>query len=129
MSRTSYPLKLPHSIKVAAARLAREDGVSLNQWIAVAVAEKVEAAATAAAVAVVAKAVVAMAAAAAAVVVKALAAAVHVKTAVPQAETTIDRTCLSNLLKQKGLVTSSPFFYGRCVGTSKALTRPCKTKR
>jgi hypothetical protein len=41
MSRTSYPLKLPHSIKAAAARLAREDGVSLNQWIAVAVAEKV----------------------------------------------------------------------------------------
>ena len=29
------------SIKAAAARLAKEDGVSLNQWIAVAVAEKV----------------------------------------------------------------------------------------
>jgi len=48
MSRTSYPLKLPHSIKAAAARLAREDGVSLNQWIAVAVAEKVGVAETAA---------------------------------------------------------------------------------
>jgi len=29
------------SIKKAAQRLAREDGVSLNQWIAAAVAEKV----------------------------------------------------------------------------------------
>ena len=35
------PLKLPLSIKKAAQRLAKEDGVSLNQWIAVAVAEKV----------------------------------------------------------------------------------------
>jgi hypothetical protein len=34
-------LKLPLSIKKAAQRLAKEDGVSLNQWIAVAVAEKV----------------------------------------------------------------------------------------
>ena len=41
MSRASYPLKLPVSIKEAAARLAREDGVSLNQWIAVAIAQKI----------------------------------------------------------------------------------------
>ncbi len=41
MSRATYPLKLPISIKKAAQRLAKEDGVSLNQWIAVAVAEKV----------------------------------------------------------------------------------------
>lgn len=41
MSRATYPLKLPLSTKRAAARLAKEDGVSLNQWIAVAVAEKV----------------------------------------------------------------------------------------
>ena len=41
MSRGTYPLKLPLSIKKAAQRLAKEDGVSLNQWIAVAVAEKV----------------------------------------------------------------------------------------
>jgi hypothetical protein len=41
MSRATYPLKLPLSIKRAAERLAKEDGVSLNQWIAVAVAEKV----------------------------------------------------------------------------------------
>lgn len=41
MSKSSYPLKLPTSIKTAAQRLAREDGVSLNQWIASAVAEKI----------------------------------------------------------------------------------------
>jgi hypothetical protein len=34
MSKATYPLKLPSSIKAAAARLAKEDGVSLNQWIA-----------------------------------------------------------------------------------------------
>jgi hypothetical protein len=31
MSKASYPLKLPASVKAAAARLAKEDGVSLNQ--------------------------------------------------------------------------------------------------
>lgn len=41
MSRNTYPLKLPASIKDAAARLAKEDGVSLNQWIASAVAQKI----------------------------------------------------------------------------------------
>jgi hypothetical protein len=41
MSRAIYPLKLPVSIKKAAQRLAKEDGVSLNQWIAAAVAQKV----------------------------------------------------------------------------------------
>jgi hypothetical protein len=41
MSRSPYPLRLPLSIKKAAQRLAKEDGVSLNQWIAAAVAEKV----------------------------------------------------------------------------------------
>ena len=41
MSKATYPLKLPLSIRKAAQRLAKEDGVSLNQWIAVAVAEKV----------------------------------------------------------------------------------------
>ena len=41
MSRATYPLKLPASIKRAAQRLAKEDGVSLNQWIAAAVAQKV----------------------------------------------------------------------------------------
>ena len=48
MNKQSYPLKLPASIKSAAQRLAREDGVSLNQWISVAVAEKIGAVETAA---------------------------------------------------------------------------------
>lgn len=48
MSRATYPLKLPRSMKDAAARLAKEDGVSLNQWIAAAVAEKVGSVETAA---------------------------------------------------------------------------------
>lgn len=48
MSKATYPLKLPASIKAAAARLAKEDGVSLNQWIATAVAQKVGAVETAA---------------------------------------------------------------------------------
>jgi hypothetical protein len=48
MSKATYPLKLPTSIKAAAAKLAKEDGVSLNQWIAAAVAEKVGAVETAA---------------------------------------------------------------------------------
>ena len=41
MSKSTYPLKLPTSVKTAAARLAKADGVSLNQFIAAAVAEKV----------------------------------------------------------------------------------------
>jgi hypothetical protein len=48
MSKATYPLKLPTSIKAAAARLAKEDGVSLNQWIATAVAQKIGAVETAA---------------------------------------------------------------------------------
>lgn len=41
MSKSTYPLKLPRSVKEAAAQLAKADGVSLNQFIASAVAEKV----------------------------------------------------------------------------------------
>jgi len=41
MSKSTCPLKLPSSIKKAAAELAASDGVSLNQFIAAAVAEKV----------------------------------------------------------------------------------------
>ena len=48
MSKSAYPLKLPTSIKTAAQRLAKEDGVSLNQWIAVAIAQKIGAVETAA---------------------------------------------------------------------------------
>jgi hypothetical protein len=45
--KASYPLKFPISLKSAAERLAREDGVSLNPWINVALAEKVGAMETA----------------------------------------------------------------------------------
>ncbi|TCR92074.1 pilus assembly protein HicB [Rhizobium sp. BK376] len=47
MSKATYPLKLPLSVKEAAARLAKQDGVSLNQWIASAVAQKIGAVETA----------------------------------------------------------------------------------
>ena len=40
-TKAAYALKLPHSVKNAAQRLAAIDGVSLNQFIAVAVAEKI----------------------------------------------------------------------------------------
>ncbi|HEX8401898.1 MAG TPA: toxin-antitoxin system HicB family antitoxin [Allosphingosinicella sp.] len=36
----SFPLRLPQSIKSGAQRLAARDGISLNQFIATAVAEK-----------------------------------------------------------------------------------------
>ena len=45
--RYKYPLQLPMSLKDAASRLAREDGVSLNQWIVAAVAQKIGAVETA----------------------------------------------------------------------------------
>ncbi|MCY3841172.1 MAG: pilus assembly protein HicB [Gammaproteobacteria bacterium] len=40
-ARYKYPLKLPASLKETVVRLAKDDGVSLNQWIVVAVAQKV----------------------------------------------------------------------------------------
>lgn len=39
--RYKYPLQLPESLKETATRLAKEDGVSLNQWIVAAVAQKI----------------------------------------------------------------------------------------
>jgi hypothetical protein len=48
MTKAAYPLKLPISMKAAAERLAKEDGVSLNQWISVAIAQKIGAVETAA---------------------------------------------------------------------------------
>lgn len=47
MSKSNYPLKAPASILAAARRAARRDGVSLNQFINTALAEKVAALATA----------------------------------------------------------------------------------
>lgn len=46
--RYKYPLQLPQSLKETASRLAEEDGVSLNQWIVSAVAQKIGAVQTAA---------------------------------------------------------------------------------
>lgn len=44
MKETStYPLRLPRSLKAAVERLAKQDGTSLNQFVAMAVAEKVSA--------------------------------------------------------------------------------------
>jgi hypothetical protein len=44
MSNTStYPLRLPRSVKLAVEKLAKEEGVSLNQFVATAVAEKLTA--------------------------------------------------------------------------------------
>jgi hypothetical protein len=44
---STYPLRLPHSIKAEVERLAKQDGVSVNQFIATAVAEKLSALRTA----------------------------------------------------------------------------------
>ena len=44
MSRTTtYPLRLPRSLKQAVKRLSREEGTSINQFVVLAVAEKVSA--------------------------------------------------------------------------------------
>lgn len=44
MSETStYPLRLPRSVKAAVEQLAREEGISMNQFVATAVAEKLTA--------------------------------------------------------------------------------------
>jgi hypothetical protein len=42
-----YPLRLPRSLKQAVERLSKEDGTSINQFVATAVAEKVSALRTA----------------------------------------------------------------------------------
>ena len=43
----TFPLRLPASLRTAVDRLARDEGTSVNQFIAMAVAEKVSALATA----------------------------------------------------------------------------------
>ena len=43
----TYPLRLPQSLKDAVERLSREDRTSINQFVAMAVAEKVTALETA----------------------------------------------------------------------------------
>jgi hypothetical protein len=46
-ARTTYPLRLPRSIKAEAERRAKDEGTSFNQFVATAVAEKLSAMATA----------------------------------------------------------------------------------
>jgi len=45
---TTYPLRLPRSIKEAVARIAKQEGTSINQFVVMAVAEKLSALETAA---------------------------------------------------------------------------------
>ena len=48
MSETrTYPLRLPKSLKDAVERISKEEGTSINQFVATAVAEKVSAMQTA----------------------------------------------------------------------------------
>lgn len=42
-TNSTYPLRLPRSIKAAVEQLAKEEGISLNQFVATAVAEKLTA--------------------------------------------------------------------------------------
>ena len=44
---STYPLRLPHSIKAALERVAKRDGTSINQFVVTAVAEKIAAMETA----------------------------------------------------------------------------------
>ena len=46
-SQSTYPLRLPKSVKAEVERRAKEDGISINQFIATAVAEKLSAMGTA----------------------------------------------------------------------------------
>jgi len=49
MSESStYPLRLPRSVKAAAEKMAREEGISMNQFVATAATEKLAAMGTAA---------------------------------------------------------------------------------
>jgi hypothetical protein len=38
--QSTYPLRLPHSVKAEVERRAKADGISVNQFVATAVAEK-----------------------------------------------------------------------------------------
>jgi len=41
--RSTYPLRLPRSIKAEVERRAKEDGIGVNQFVATAIAEKLAA--------------------------------------------------------------------------------------
>ena len=51
MSKATFTLRLPPSLKAEAVRLAKREGVSLNQWIVAAVMERIAAAQAAAEIA------------------------------------------------------------------------------
>jgi hypothetical protein len=42
-NQAAYPLRLPRSVKAEVERRAREDGISINQFVATAVSEKLAA--------------------------------------------------------------------------------------
>ena len=44
---STYPLRLPVSLKAAVARISKEDGTSINQFVTTAIAEKISAMKTA----------------------------------------------------------------------------------
>ena len=44
---STYPLRLPASLKATVAEISKEDGTSINQFVATAVAEKISAMKTA----------------------------------------------------------------------------------
>jgi hypothetical protein len=44
--QTTYPLRLPRSVKAEVERRAKRDGISINQFVATAVAEKLAAMST-----------------------------------------------------------------------------------
>ena len=46
-NQSTYPLRLPRSVKAEVERRAKEDGISVNQFVATAVAEKLAAMGTA----------------------------------------------------------------------------------
>jgi len=47
MSRSANAVKLPRSLEGEAQRMANEDGISLNQWVSIAVAQKISSVETA----------------------------------------------------------------------------------
>jgi hypothetical protein len=42
-NQSTYPLRLPHSVKTEVERRAKQEGTSINQFVATAVAEKLAA--------------------------------------------------------------------------------------
>ena len=44
---STYPLRMPASLKAAVARISKEDGTSINQFVTTAIAEKISAMKTA----------------------------------------------------------------------------------